>query len=260
MKKLISMIVLGTIFFGITGCGSKAPYTNRNRVMLVSPAQELQLGERASLQYKQAFGKKGLLDRDRAMLARVTRIGKRIARAANQPNFRWEYHVVSNPKTMNAFCLPGGKIYVYTGIMRAAKNDDQLATVMAHEVAHALARHGAERMSMNQLAGIGGKVLSVAMQGRVGANAAGMINQAYGLGAQLGVMLPYGRTHEMEADYIGLKLMDMSGYDVRQALIFWQNMQRAQGGKRGGSDFFSTHPSDAKRIAQIKRYIASRGK
>lgn len=254
---LLSIVLIVGIL--LSGC-AKTQHTGRNQVMMISPQQELGLGEKASLQYKQAFASKGKLDRDRNMLNRVRTIGQRIARVANKPSFRWEYHVVSEAKTLNAFCLPGGKIYVYTGIMQVAQNDAQLATVMAHEVAHAIARHGAERMSMGQLANIGAQVLSVAMQGRVGAGTANLINQAYGIGLQAGVMLPYSRNHELEADYIGLKLMESAGYDIRQALYFWENMQRAKKGKKGGSDFFSTHPSDYKRIAQIKKYLASRGR
>jgi predicted Zn-dependent protease len=259
MRYFVGLLILFVSLVSFSGC-AKTQHTGRSQLMMISPAQEIQLGENASKQYKQAFASKGKLDRDRNFLHRVQTIGKRIAHVANQPSYRWEYHVVSEPKTLNAFCLPGGKIYVYTGILQAAKNDHQLATVIAHEVAHALARHGAERMSMGQLANLGGQILSIAMQGKVGANTANMINQAYGIGIQTGVMLPYSRNHEMEADWIGLKLMDLAGYDVRQALYFWQNMQRASGGKKGGSDFFSTHPSDSKRIAQIKKYIATRGR
>jgi len=152
---------------------------------------------------------------------------------------------------MNAFCLPGGKVVVYTGILKAAKNDDQLATVMSHEIAHALARHGAERMSSSMLQQ-GLQVLGNVVLASQAPEYTNTFNQAYGIGTQLGVMLPYGRMQESEADEIGIYLMKKAGYDTKEALKFWKNMSA---GKKESNEFFSTHPSSQTRIENINAVI-----
>jgi len=231
----------------IVGCTQKTPYTNRSQMIFMSPKEELALGAQS---YKQTLSKsKVVIGTNDAN--RVKKIGQRIAHIANRPDFKWEFNLVDN-KAMNAFCLPGGKVVVYTGIMKAAKNDDQLATVMAHEIAHALARHGAERMSSSMVQQ-GLQVLGNVVLAAKAPQYTNAFNQAYGVGSQLGVMLPYGRMQESEADEIGIYLMAKAGYNVHEALNFWKNM--SAGNKKAPNEFFSTHPSSSTRIANISRVI-----
>ena len=247
MKLLRNFILVGITLLIIIGCTHKTPYTNRSQMIFMSPKEELALGETS---YKQALSKAKVIH-NTYDARRVKAIGAKIATAANRPDFKWEFNLVQND-AMNAFCLPGGKVVVYTGILKAAKNDDQLATVMSHEVAHALARHGAERMSSAKVQQgiqlIGNVVLAETKAGNKNA-----FNQAYGIGSQLGVMLPYGRLQESEADEIGIYLMIKAGYNPYEALNFWQNMSA---GKKAQNEFFSTHPSSATRIKDIKNTIA----
>ena len=247
MKLLRNFILVGITLLIIIGCTHKTPYTNRSQMIFMSPKEELALGETS---YKQALSKAKVIQ-NTYDARRVKAIGAKIAAAANRPDFKWEFNLVQND-AMNAFCLPGGKVVVYTGILKAAKNDDQLATVMSHEVAHALARHGAERMSSAKVQQgiqlIGNVVLAATAPGYTNA-----FNQAYGIGSQLGVMLPYGRLQESEADEIGIYLMIKAGYNPYEALNFWQNMSA---GKKAQNEFFSTHPSSATRIKDIKNTIA----
>jgi len=247
MKLLRNFIFVGITVLIIIGCTHKTPYTNRSQMIFMSPKEELALGETS---YKQALSKAKVIN-NTYDARRVKAIGAKIAAAANIPDFKWEFNLVQND-AMNAFCLPGGKVVVYTGILKAAKNDDQLATVMSHEVAHALARHVAERMSSAKVQQgiqlIGNVVLAATAPGYTNA-----FNQAYGLGSQLGVMLPYGRLQESEADEIGIYLMVKAGYNPYEALNFWQNMSA---GKKTQNEFFSTHPSSNTRIKDIKNTIA----
>jgi predicted Zn-dependent protease len=248
--KFIAPIVVFILF--LSGCGfQQVEHTNRTQLITMNASQEMQLGLEASEQIKQE--NKEHLDIDKVFLNKVQTIGKNIARVANRPEFQWEFHTISKD-VLNAFCLPGGKVFVYTGIKKAAHNDDQLATVISHEIAHALAQHGAERVSMNQIVGLGGQILSVAVQAKV-PQYQNAFSTAYGYGAQLGLMLPYSRTHELEADKIGLILMKKAGYDLNEALNFWKNMGQESGSDEKTNDFFSTHPSNHKRIEQIKAYI-----
>lgn len=246
---LLNVLILVSIVF--VGCGfQKVEYTNRTQLITMGTSQEMQLGLEASEQIKKE--NKQYLDTDKEFLARVQTIGKKIAKVANRDDFEWEFHTISKD-VLNAFCLPGGKVFVYTGIQKAAKNDDQLATVISHEIAHALAQHGAERASMNQVVGISGQLLSILVANKA-PDYQKSFATVYGYGAQFGLMLPYSRTHELEADKIGLILMSKAGYDTKEALDFWTNMSTASGKKRDTNDFFSTHPSTNKRIAQIEAY------
>ncbi|MEO6175228.1 MAG: M48 family metallopeptidase [Flavobacterium circumlabens] len=194
---------------------------------------------------------------------RVDVVGSRIKAAAEKylkflgqgqylQDYRWEYKLVDN-KEVNAWCLPGGKIVVYSGILPITQNDAGLATVMGHEVSHALANHGAQRMSAAQLQQIGGVALGAATSGK-SEQTQQIFSQAYGLGTEVGVMLPFSRGNETEADKIGLTLMAIAGYNPDDAVSFWSRMSAKSG---GGStpEFMSTHPSDATRIANIKSLI-----
>lgn len=164
--------------------------------------------------------------------------------------YKWEYKLVDD-KAINAWCMPGGKIVVYTGILPVTKDEAGLATVMGHEVAHALLNHGAQRMSASQAQAVGAAGLALATSGQ-SAERQEMFQQYYGIGSQVGVMLPFSRSHESEADNIGLTLMAIAGYNPDNAITFWQRMS-AQSGGGSTPEILSTHPSDATRIANIKK-------
>lgn len=246
MKYYKNIILTFLLAFIILGCSSKTPYTNRSQMIFMTVSEELSLGEKS---YQETLKKSKVIVNTKES-RKIKEIGKKIAKIANRPDFKWEFNLVEN-KAMNAFCLPGGKVVIYTGILKAAKNDDQLATVMSHEIAHALARHGAERMTSSMLQKgllVIGNVV-IASQAPEYTNT---FNQAYGIGSQFGVMLPYGRMQESEADEIGIYLMDKAGYDTKEALKFWQNMSL---GKKEKNEFFSTHPSSSTRIKKINDVI-----
>jgi predicted Zn-dependent protease len=227
-----------------------APETGRRQLLLVSPAEETQLGLKAFEQIKrnQPEVRRG---KDAAMLQRV---GARISEEAPLANARWEF-VLFKDESPNAFALPGGKVGVYTGILPITKDEAGLATVIGHEIAHAVARHGAERISHGMLVQLGGAGLSAALGSDAGATG-DLVMQAYGIGAQLGVMLPYSRTQELEADELGLLYMARAGYDPREAIAFWKRFA-AYNARRGGRppEFLSTHPVDRRRIAELERLM-----
>lgn len=215
-----------------------APITGRSQLILVGDAEVQALGLQAYQEMKQQQP----LSNDRALKNRVQRVGQDIARISPKPDWDWEFNLFDNDSP-NAFALPGGKVGVNTGLFKAAKNDDQLAAVIGHEVAHAIARHGAERMSQGQLAQAGGAAVALATgnQGYVG---------AYSALAQFGFTLPNSRTQESEADHIGLLYMAEAGYDPRGAVALWQNMQ-AIGGD-GPQEWMSTHPAPGNRIKRLE--------
>jgi predicted Zn-dependent protease len=186
---------------------------------------------------------------DPTLNRRVNEVGQRIVTAAGMAGPQWEYRVFES-NSPNAFVLPGGKVGVTTGLFRVAQNDDQLAAVIGHEVAHTAARHAAERYSQTALAQVGLGIAGQAVQSRAAM-------QALGLGAQVGALLPFSRQHELEADRIGVDYMARAGYRPSQAVALWRNMGTARSG--GTPQFLSTHPNDATRIQQLEAYIRSRG-
>jgi predicted Zn-dependent protease len=224
----------------------RAPYTNRLQLILVSPQEEAALGAQA---FRQVVAQ-SRLDPDPRTNRAVDEVGGRLAAAAKRPDFQWNFVVIDDDRQVNAFCLPGGKVAVYTGILPIAQDQSGLAVVMGHEIAHAVARHGAERMSQAQLAELGGQALAIGLGGSTSSAA---ILAAYGLGAQVGVLLPYGRTQESEADHIGLLLMADAGYDPRVAIAFWERMERQGGG--APPEFLSTHPSHGSRLEQLRAWM-----
>ena len=245
MHKTIFLAIATLII--IAGCTYKTPYTNRSQMIFMSQKEEMALGEKS---YKESLSQSKIITGTKDA-TRIKNIGARIAKVANRNDFQWEFNLVED-EAINAFCLPGGKVVVYTGILKMAKNDDQLATVISHEIAHALARHGAERMSSSMVQQ-GLQVVGNIALGVTAPQYQNLFNQTYGVGTQLGVMLPYGRMQESEADEIGIYLMSQAGYNVNEALKFWENMSE---GKKEGSDFFSTHPSSTNRISDIQKVIA----
>jgi metalloendopeptidase OMA1, mitochondrial len=245
-KTLILSLVLGLALL-MAGCAS-APYTGRRQLMFTSEGTETRMGHQAFEKIKKHYK----ICRDPETDELVNRVGKRIAGAAHRPDYRWEF-VVFQDKEANAFCLPGGKVGIFTGILKYTKNEAGLATVISHEVAHALARHAGERMSQSMLAQAGGLGLGVALGG-AGSVANQAIMQGYSLGAQLGLLLPYSRTQEYEADRIGLILMAKAGYDPAQALEFWKRMM-TKNKKVKLPQFMSTHPKDANRLRKIQAFL-----
>jgi predicted Zn-dependent protease len=212
-----------------------APLTQRSQLILVSPGYESRLGAQAF----ETVSKKGKRSRDPALTAVLERVGRRVA-SASGIQAEWEFAVFEEDKTVNAFALPGGKVGVYTGLLPVAETEAGLAAVLAHEVAHVVARHGAERLSQGLLAQFGAAAIQIGMGGNDPVVTRGVL-QAYGLGATVGVLLPWGRTQEAEADYIGLILMAKAGYDPHAALSLWERMQKKEGRQRA-PEFLSTHP------------------
>ncbi len=236
----------------ILGCAT-APVTGRQQLILISPSQETEMGLKS---YREILSK-SKLSQDKKIIDRVNEVGWDIARVTSRDypiarDYKWEFNVIEDEKTVNAFALPGGKIAVYTGILKYTRDEAGLATVIGHEVGHALARHGAERMSEYLLTQLGAVALNVAIADQ-SPETARAINVAYGVGATVGVLLPHSRGQESEADRIGLVLMAKAGYDPREAIGFWQRMAKGDG--RKPPPFLSTHPADEKRIAQIEHWI-----
>ena len=210
--------------------------------MLVSESQEVGLGEEA---YRHTLRDSVLL-RDYEAERIVRKVGERIARAADKPDYRWEFRVIDDPEMVNAFAVPGGKVAVYTGIFPIARDETGLAVVLGHEVAHALLRHAGERMSQSQLLGAG-----LAIAGASGINP--QLLQVFGMGASVGLVLPFSRSQESEADHVGLILMAKAGYDPKVSLEVWERMERKERGTP--PEYLSTHPSYETRTQQLKSWI-----
>jgi len=230
----------------LAGC-STVEGTGRKQLMLIPTSQELTLGEQA---YQEVLST-AKVSKDRRSSEILTRVGRRIAEAADRPNFEWEFTLIDSPE-VNAFCLPGGKIAVYTGILPVMENEAGMAVVLGHEVAHAVARHGAERMSQGVGVELAQQALSVGLKDASPASRAGVL-RAFGIGADVGVLLPYSRTHELEADQMGLLYAAKAGYDPQEAVRFWQRMDSAGGGRP--PEFFSTHPHSERRIEQLNEHM-----
>jgi predicted Zn-dependent protease len=247
----ISRNVLLSFIIGLTAlvaACAHVPYTDRRQLMLTSEGSETSMGYQAFGQIKREYK----ISQDPAINAEVQRVGQRVAAAAKRPDYRWEFVVFDN-KEANAFCLPGGKVGIFTGILKYTKDETGLATVISHEVGHALARHAGERMSQGMLAQVGGIGLGAALGG-MSPVAGQAIMTGYGLGTQYGILLPYSRKHEYEADHIGLILMAKAGYDPAQALEFWKRMM-TKDKKVNMPQFMSTHPTDASRLRELEAFL-----
>jgi len=227
------------------------PETGRHQLLLVSPKEEQQLG----LSEFGKLKKSTPISHDPAINDMVQRVGKRIAGVAPLPSAQWEFVVFDQPKTANAFCLPGGKVGVFTGILPITKDEAGLATVIGHEVSHAVARHGAERLSEALVAQLGGQLLGQVMKDNSG-TAHDLALQAYGAGGALLVMLPHSRSQESEADHLGLIYMARAGYDPQQAVEFWKRFASYNAKKDSHPiQFLSTHPVDEVRIKQLEEEL-----
>src|SRR5262245_56597211 len=240
MRRHVAFALVVAVF---VGCAT-VPYTHRSQLVLISSGEEAALGAQA---FQEATKGRQIVRGTRAS-AEVEEVGRRLAAVSGRHDFQWQFALLQG-KEVNAFALPGGKTAVYTGLLPVAADTNGLAVVMGHEIAHAIARNGAERMSQGQLVEIGGAVVGAA----AGQNA-GLAMAAYGLGSEVGIMLPFSRSHEAEADRIGLILMARAGYDPRTALAFWDRMAAQQ---HGGAppELLSTHPNDATRRAKISEAI-----
>jgi len=254
MKKIFSFF---TLLF-LVGC-STVPITGRRQLSFIPQGELMTLSDQ---NYKQVLSQ-SKISSDANWNAKVTNVGQKIAASAETfmrengmgkdlQNYKWEFNLLQDDKTVNAFCMPGGKIVVYTGILPVVQDDNGLATVMSHEVAHALANHGGERMSQELLVQAGGMGLAQIMKSKP-ALAQKILMQAYGAGSQVGILLPYSRSHESEADHIGLILMARAGYDPKSAVVFWERMSVLGGAKP--PELLSTHPADSRRILDIQKEI-----
>jgi len=259
MKRLINpflaLIVLCIVFQACT----VVPLTGRKQLSLVQESEMISM----SLTSYSDFMKQNPLSTDKANTAIVKEVGKNISAAVIKyfadnsmsdrlDGYQWEFNLVKNDTTPNAWCMPGGKVVVYSGILPYTKDKNGLAVVLSHEIAHAVARHGNERMSQELLVQYGGVALSELLKNKP-AQTQSIFNSAYGIGAQYGVLLPYSRDHELEADKLGLIFMAMAGYDPQTAIAFWQRMSAMSG--NAPLEFMSTHPSDATRINKIQAAI-----
>jgi predicted Zn-dependent protease len=256
IRKLIGLFVLAV---GFTACSTN-PVTGRKQFKLVS---ETELQAMATQQYQQFLSENKVVavsaDRDAEM---VRRVGQRIANAVTKyyndkglgnvlDGYHWEFNLVNN-KEANAWCMPGGKVVVYTGLLPITQNEAALAMVMGHEISHAIFQHGNERMSQGLAQQLGGVALSVAVSSQPAATQ-DLFMQAYGVGSQVGVLLPFSRKQELEADRYGMIWGAMAGYNPREAIALWQRMEAAGG--QAPPEFLSTHPSSGNRIAQLEKYL-----
>ena len=229
------------------GC-QQVPVTHRSQLLVTSMEKENEMGLTA---YQEVLKSEPLTKNEKA-IEMVRRVGQRIADVANQPDFKWEFNVIES-ETQNAFCLPGGKVAVYTGILPICENEAGLAVVMSHEVAHAIARHGGERMTYQTAQNMGKQAVGYFTQ-KQEEQKKQMILTAYGAASEYGVILPYSRKHELEADHIGILLMAKAGYDPSEAPVFWE---RFSGSKQGAApmEWMSTHPADATRASALRELL-----
>lgn len=241
-------VVLGlTSIALLAGACVRTPVTGRRAFILLGEDEEMKLGADS---YKEALKGQKVCG-DNATNAMIKKIGGEIRDVSDREKWPWEFKVIDDAKTMNAFALPGGKVAFYTGIFKPAQNEAGIAAVMGHEVAHAVARHGAQRVSQSLLvqAGLSAAALSTDDPKQRDAIVGGL-----GAGAALGILLPFSREHESEADAIGLVYMAKAGYDPRQAVEFWQRFKKATGGD-GPPEFLSTHPAPSSRIRALKKAL-----
>jgi predicted Zn-dependent protease len=251
----VSQSLLILIVLIVMAC-STVPLTGRRQLSLVPESEVIAL----SLTEYDKFIKSNKLSTDKAKTAMVKRVGERISKAVeaymagvglsqNLAGYQWEFNLVDD-QTVNAWCMSGGKVVVYTGLLPLTLTESGLATVLSHEISHAVARHGSERMSDQMLLQLGNTALSTAMAQKP-EQTRSIVMTAFGIGSQVGVILPFSRQNEYEADYMGLIFMAMAGYDPNESIPFWERMSK-QGGNKP-PEFLSTHPVDQNRIDRLKQ-------
>lgn len=252
-RDIIRGLAFGSLALVAPGCATN-PETGRSQLLLVDEGQLVQMSLSAWDDQK----KKTPISRDPGLNARLTRVGRRIADASGRGAQPWEFVVFDTPEK-NAFVLPGNKVGFYRGLMEIADKDDHVATVLGHEVGHVTGRHAAERYSQNTAAQLG---LGVGAAVVGGSAQSGQTQQlamaALGLGVQVGLLLPFSRAQESEADQLGIDYMHRAGYDVRESLVFWQRMAASSGGSRP-PQLLSTHPDPVNRMQALRTYINARG-
>jgi predicted Zn-dependent protease len=255
IQLLFAVLLLSVLFYTC----STVPITGRKQLDLIPDNEMLSM----SFQQYDQFLKDNEESTNQQEIALVKKVGGRIADAVEKyfaqknlsqqlQGYKWEFHLIEN-KEANAWCMPGGKVVVYTGILPITKTEAGLAVVLGHEIAHAVAKHGNERMSQALVAQLGGVALSEALKEKPRLTQ-DIFMAAFGVGTQVGVLLPFSRLQESEADHLGLIFMAMAGYDPQEALDFWQRMSSAQNGQ-SPPEFLSDHPSDQTRIEKIKSEI-----
>lgn len=255
MKKMLVLWLGGALLYG---CAT-VPVTGRRQLSLISSSE---INSMAAGQYAEVISK-GPLSTNREQVAMIKRVGTRIQKAVEQymemkgasselAGFAWEFNLIQDDKTVNAWCMPGGKVAFYTAILPICNDETGVAVVMGHEVAHAIANHGRERMSQGLIQQFGLSTLGAAL-GQNPTATKELLYQAIGMGSNLG-MLSFSRQHESEADHIGLIFMAMAGYDPQQAPRFWERMTTAASGQKP-PEFMSTHPSDETRIRQLNAWM-----
>lgn len=259
MKRIFSAVGVVCIFLILLTSCSTVPLTGRSQLNFIPASQMLSM---SFSQYDQ-FMKDNKVSTDKKKAALVKNVGAKIQKAVEDyfsmkgmsqhlDGYNWEFNLIESEQ-VNAWCMPGGKVVIYTGILPVTKDENGLAVVMGHEIAHAIAEHGSERMSQGMLTQLGGLALSKALEKKPRETQT-LWMAAFGLGAQVGVLLPFSRLHESEADHLGLIFMAMAGYNPDGAVGFWQRMADLKGGK-APPEFLSTHPSDDTRIEDIKKLL-----
>ena len=254
MKKIIFSVLLGLL---LVSC-STVLLTGRKQLLLVSDSEVLT----SSFQSYKQFIDSVPASTNKTQTALVKKVGKNISTvveaylnsngmSADVANLSWEFNLVKDT-SVNAFCMPGGKVVVFEGILPVTKNEVGLAVVLGHEIAHAIAKHSNERMSQQMLVQYGSSLTDVLLANKT-ATTRSAISTIYGIGSQYGVMLPYSRKHEYEADRLGLIFLAMAGYDPHEAITFWERMAANSNG--APVEFMSTHPSDANRIEKLKELL-----
>ncbi len=257
MNIICRGLILGTIAAFLVACAT-TPFTQRRQLSFIPNTQLAQL----SLDTYEELQKDQELVEDPEIVGPIEKVAQDLVDATEKylkdnnydiSEYDWKFVVIKDDETANAWCLPGGKIAVYTGILPYTKNDDGLAVVLGHEIAHAIAHHGNERMSQQMVVQLGESALSAALKNQP-EKTQQIFGSVYGIGSQVGVMLPYSRLHENEADRIGLILTAMAGYDPRESVPFWQRMNEASG--QQPLELLSTHPAPQTRIQNLKtQYI-----
>jgi len=255
--KIKQYLLISLIFFFLLSCQT-VPISHRKQLSLLPESQMVAM----SLTNYQQFLSEHTLSKNQQQTALVKTVGDKISKAVIKfmkskhlgkriKDYQWEFNLVEE-NIPNAWCMPGGKVVVYTGILPYTQTEAGLAVVMGHEIAHAIARHGNERMSQSMLLQMGGMALSVAIDSKPEQTKA-LFMKAYGVGTNIGLMLPFSRTQESEADKLGLVFMAMAGYNPEEAITFWERMSKSGGQKP--PELLSTHPSDATRIKDLKEFL-----